>query len=158
MSVMRPVPIRFMSKEEFFSIHPVISRLAAWIGAFPIKRDTADLAAVKRVVKMLKRGEYVGIFPEGTRIRFKDQVPTYHEGIALIAHLAKAPVLPVRLWGTERICPEGKRFFRMPRVTLRFGEPLSLNDEQFIGMEKDEMFVAFTAEVMRRIYALEPPR
>jgi 1-acyl-sn-glycerol-3-phosphate acyltransferase len=158
MSVMRPHPIRFMGKEEFFAIHPLIARLATWVGAFPVKRDSADLTVVKRAVKMLKRGEFVGIFPEGTRIRFEGQEVVYHEGIALIARLAKAPVLPVRIWGADRICPEGKRLFRMPRVTLRFGEPLALDDPMFTGLEKTELLEAFTAEVMRRVYALEPPR
>jgi 1-acyl-sn-glycerol-3-phosphate acyltransferase len=107
---------------------------------------------------MLKRGEAIGIFPEGTRIRSKGQVPVYHEGVALIAQLSGAPVVPVRLWGTERICPEGKRFFRCPRITLRFGEPLSIKDEPFASMPKEERKTAFTEEVMTRIYALDEPR
>ncbi|MDR1421822.1 MAG: 1-acyl-sn-glycerol-3-phosphate acyltransferase [Coriobacteriales bacterium] len=158
LSVLRPRVVRFMSKEELFALNPVIARLASWIGVFPVKRDSADLLAVKRAVRMLKRGEYVGIFPEGTRVRFAGQTVVNHEGIALIARLAKAPVLPVRLWGTERICPEGKRLFRLPRITLRFGEPLALDDPMFVGMEKEELLAAFTTEVMRRVYALEPPR
>ncbi|MDR2197265.1 MAG: 1-acyl-sn-glycerol-3-phosphate acyltransferase [Coriobacteriales bacterium] len=158
LSVLRPRPVRFMAKEEIFTLHPLIARLAAWVGAFPVRRDTADLAAVKRTARMLKRGEYVGIFPEGTRVRSADQTVVYHEGVALIARLAKATVLPVRLWGTERIWPKGAHFLRLPRVTLRFGEPLSLDDEMFRDMEKDALLAAFTDEVMRRVYSLEPPR
>jgi 1-acyl-sn-glycerol-3-phosphate acyltransferase len=158
MSALRPRPVRFMAKEEMFAVSPIIARAASWVGAFPVRRDTADLLAVKRSARMLKRGEYIGVFPEGTRIRHKGQVATYHEGIALIARLAKAPVLPVRLWGTERIRPKGTRLFCPARVTMRFGEPLSLEDEMFKGMERDELSAAFTAEVMRRVYALEPPR
>jgi len=155
MSEVRPRPIRFMCKEEFFQIHPAISRLAAWVGAFPVRRNTADMAAVKRSIRMLKRGELVGIFPEGTRIRFAGQQATYHEGVALIAAMADVPVIPVRLWGTEKICPEGKRFFRTPKVSLRFGKVLRITDEPFASLPKDQRSRAFTDEVMRQVYLLE---
>jgi 1-acyl-sn-glycerol-3-phosphate acyltransferase len=158
MSVMRPRLVRYMAKEEFFSSSRFLARVASWVGVFPVKRDSADMTVIKRSVRMLKRGEAIGIFPEGTRIRRKDQVPVHHEGVALIAQLSGAPVLPVRVWGTERICPEGKRFFRCPCITLRFGEPLSIKDEPFASMPKEERKAAFTEEVMARIYALEAPR
>jgi 1-acyl-sn-glycerol-3-phosphate acyltransferase len=156
MSELRPHPIRFMGKEEFFQIHPAISRMAAWVGTYPVKRNTSDMSAVKRSIRMLKRGELVGIFPEGTRIRFAGQIPVHHQGVALIAQVTDVPVIPIRIWGTERICPEGKRFFRTPKVSLRFGEPLRISDEPFASMPKDQRNEAFTEEVMRRIYDLEP--
>jgi 1-acyl-sn-glycerol-3-phosphate acyltransferase len=158
MAVMRPRAIRYISKEEFLLINPALTRVAAWCGVFPVKRNTADMSAVKRAVRMLKRGELVGIFPEGTRMRFAGQESTYHEGIALIAQLAKVPVVPLYIDGAGRICPEGKRLFRLPKVTVRFGEPLSLEDSQFIDLEKDERYKAFTEEVMRRVYDLKPPK
>jgi 1-acyl-sn-glycerol-3-phosphate acyltransferase len=155
MAVLRPRTVRYISKEEFLTINPALTRVAAWCGVFPVKRNSADMSAVKRSVRMLKRGECVGIFPEGTRIRFKGQVPTYHQGVALIAQLAKAPVVPFYLSGTNKICPEGKRIFRCPKVTVRFGEPLSIEDAQFADLEKDERYRAFTDELMRRVYALD---
>ncbi|MDR0347819.1 MAG: 1-acyl-sn-glycerol-3-phosphate acyltransferase [Coriobacteriales bacterium] len=158
MSVLRPRAIRYLSKEEFLKLHPIITRLVAWVGVFPVRRNTADMSAIKRATRMLKRGELVGIFPEGTRVRFKDQEVTYHEGVALIAQLAKAPVIPVRIWGTDRICPEGKALFRLPTVTLRFGDPLSIDDEPFASLPKHERLTAFTTEVMKRVYDMEYPR
>ncbi|MDR1014468.1 MAG: 1-acyl-sn-glycerol-3-phosphate acyltransferase [Coriobacteriales bacterium] len=157
MSVLKPRVIRFLAKEEFTSALPALARIVAWVGAFPVKRNTADMSAIKRAVRMLKRGEPVGIFPEGTRIRSEGQVPVYHEGAALVAQLAKAPVIPVRLWNTERICPPGKRLFRCPKVTLRFGEPLSLDEERFAALPKNERHAAFTQAVMERVYGMEFP-
>ncbi|MDR3053646.1 MAG: 1-acyl-sn-glycerol-3-phosphate acyltransferase [Coriobacteriales bacterium] len=147
---------RFIAKEEFFN-SGFLAFLAARAGAFPLKRNSADKTAIKRAVKMLKRGELVGIFPEGTRIRFKEQVPVYHEGVALIAHLSGAPVLPVHITGAEKICPEGKRFFRCPSITLRYGEPLSITEEAFASLPKEERFAAFTNEIMARVAALGEP-
>jgi 1-acyl-sn-glycerol-3-phosphate acyltransferase len=157
MAMLRPRPIRFMAKEEFMEINPLLSRIVAWVGGFPVKRNSADMSAIKRAVRMLKRGELVGIFPEGTRVRFKNQEVTYHEGVALIAQLAKVPVVPVRIWGTERVCPPGAKMFRCPKVTLRFGDPLSIDEERFATLPKKERFAAFTNEVMERVYGLEFP-
>ena len=157
MSVMRPRPVRYIAKEEFFTMSPLIARLTSWLGVFPVKRGASDMTAIKRSVRMLKRGEILGIFPEGTRIRFKDQEVTYHEGVALIASLAKVPVVPVHLWNTDKIKPPGSRFFHFPRITLRFGEPISIEEERFASLPKDERYAAFTNEVMRRVYELEFP-
>jgi 1-acyl-sn-glycerol-3-phosphate acyltransferase len=158
MCVLRPRPVRYIAKEEFIGVHPFIARLAAWVGVFPVKRKSADMSAIKRSVRMLKRGEIVGVFPEGTRVRSKDQEVTYYEGIALMSQLAKVPVVPVRLWGADRIRPKGMTLFRLPKVTLCFGEPLSLSEERFVTLPKDERFTAFTHEVMGRVYGMELPR
>jgi 1-acyl-sn-glycerol-3-phosphate acyltransferase len=157
MSVMRPRPVRFMAKEEFLNLNSALARIAAWVGVFPVRRKAADMSAVKRAVRMLKRGEPVGIFPEGTRIRSKDQEVTYHKGVAFMAQLAKVPVVPLRLWNTELISPKGARMFRCPKIILRFGEPLSLDDEQFASLPKDEQHAAFTNALMERVYSMEMP-
>jgi 1-acyl-sn-glycerol-3-phosphate acyltransferase len=155
---LRPRPIRYIAKEQILNLKPLIGRLAAWVGVFPVKRNSADMSSVKRAVRMLKRGELVGIFPEGTRVRSKDREVTYHEGAALISQLANVPVIPVRLWGSERIRPKGTRLFRLPKITLRFGEPLSIQEERFAALPKDERLTAFTNEAMARVYGLEFPR
>jgi len=157
MSVMRPRPVRYLAKEEFFNHNKLLARATAWLGVFPVRRGTADMTAIKRAVHMLRRGEVIGIFPEGTRIRSADQEVVYHEGVALIAALAKAPVVPVRLWNTDKIKPKGSRFFHFPRVVLRFGEPVSIEEERFASLPKDERHAAFTNEVMRLVYELEFP-
>jgi 1-acyl-sn-glycerol-3-phosphate acyltransferase len=157
MAALRPRPIRYIAKEEFLDFNPIIRRLAAWIGVFPVKRNSADMSAIKRSVRMLKRGELMGIFPEGTRVRSDDQEVKYHEGVALIAQLAKAPVVPIRLWNADKIWPKGARFFRFPRITLRFGEPMSIDDERFAALPKDERYEAFTQAVMEQVSTMELP-
>jgi len=161
MMALRPRPMRYMAKEEFFKI-PVVARLATYAGAFPVKRGSADIKVLKRAVAMLKRGELVGIFPEGTRGRGQSdeelQSRPAHEGVAAITHLAKCEVVPVHLWGTNMISPPGKRLWRFPCVTVCFGEPLSIYDERYASMDKHTRFAQFTDDVMAAIYALECPR
>ena len=161
MMALRPRPIRYMSKEEFFKVFGV-ARVAAWVGTFPVKRNAADTKAIKRSVAMLKRGELVGIFPEGTRGRGLNEQELEnrpaHEGVAVVAYLAKCEVIPVRLFGAERISPPVKKLWRFPQVTARFGKPLSLTDARYEGLEKAERLNRFTKDVMRAVYALENPR
>jgi 1-acyl-sn-glycerol-3-phosphate acyltransferase len=150
----RPAMIRFIAKEGFLNL-PFIGYLASLIGVIPIKRDAADARALKRAVKMLKRGELVGIFPQGTRGRTHPQ--HNHPGIALIAQLAHASVIPVRVWNTELISPVGSHRWHFPRITLRYGEPMSIQDSKYQAMDKDERFQTFTNDVMQAIYALPLP-
>ncbi len=157
MAALRPKPIRYIAKEEFLEFNSIIRRLAAWVGVFPVKRNSADMSAIKRAVRMLKRGEPVGIFPEGTRIRSADQVVKYHEGVAFISQLSKVSVVPARIWNADKIMPKGSRFFRLPKVSLCFGNPMSIEDEPFASLPKNERHKAFTKAVMEQVYSLELP-
>jgi len=156
---MRPRTIRFIGKEEFFKIKG-IRRAASWAGVYPVKRGAGDIKAVKRSVAMLKRGEIVGIFPEGTRGRGEDVADgerEVHEGVAMIASLAKAPVVPLRLWNTEKISPVDSKRWHFPTIKLAFGEPMSLDDPAYEGLERNEKLQRFTQDIMAAIYSLPEP-
>ena len=156
---MRPRTVRFIGKEEFFKIKG-IRRAASWAGVYPVKRGKGDIKAVKRSVAMLNRGEIVGIFPEGTRGRGKDVVEgerEVHDGVGMIASLAKSPVVPLRLWNTEKISPEDSKFWRFPKIKLAFGKPMSLDDPAYDGLERNEKLHRFTQDIMKAIYSLPEP-
>lgn len=122
------------------------------VGAIPIKRDTADMKAIKRAVAALKRGEDICIFPEGTRIRDPHARPPLHGGFAIIAQMAKAQVVPVAIDGSDEICPSGKGFSRPAKVRLRYGEPLTF--EQVGGGSRREQADAMEQAAMQRVYEL----
>ncbi len=148
-----PKRIRFMAKAKLFT-YRIFDRILAMLGVFPVHYDARGRTAIKRSVKCLKRGELVGIFPEGTRVKTHDKtgVP-YSDGIALIAKMADALIVPVGIEGAIDISPDGSKRLRFPRVTLRFGEPVYWKD--FAGTyAKSELMSAVTDEVMRRVRAL----
>jgi len=156
---MRPRTVRFIGKEEFFKIKG-IRRAASWAGVYPVKRGKADLKVVKRSVAMLGRGEIVGIFPEGTRGRGTEIVEgerNAFDGVALIALLAHARVVPFRLWNTEKISPEDSKRWHLPKIKIAFGEPMSLDDPPYADLEKSEKLDRFTHDVMTAIYSLPEP-
>ncbi|MFF2752672.1 lysophospholipid acyltransferase family protein [Psychrobacillus sp. NPDC058041] len=61
-----PRPVNFMAKEELFRI-PILKSILPGVNAFPVKRGMSDRDALRRAIKLLKDGEVVGLFPEGTR-------------------------------------------------------------------------------------------
>lgn len=106
-------PPHFMAKEELFHFKPM-----GWFlkkcGAFPVKRGTGDMAAIKKALYVLKQGELLAIFPQGTRTE-SVEVDEAKAGAVFIASMAKAPIVPVAITG-------GYRF--RAKVKIHFGEPI----------------------------------
>ena len=151
---LRPRSLRVMGKEDIFT-HAgwAVAQVGAMSGAFPVKRDSADRKAIKRAVMYLNAGEYVGIFPEGTRMRTKDMVPRYHAGTVLIARMAKVPIVPTAVRNTDRICPNGSHFPRyFQKVSVAIGKPIDPADYDHI--DKHVRNEVVLNEVMRHIFAL----
>ena len=111
-----PRRISFMAKKELFEI-PVLGPAIAAVGAYPVDRQGSARAAIKRSLAVLEGGGAVGIFPEGTRNLAGDVVP--QTGVALLASLSGAPVLPACVVG-------GDRASKLGQMKVAFGAPLAL--------------------------------
>jgi 1-acyl-sn-glycerol-3-phosphate acyltransferase len=118
----------YMAKYELFSV-PVLGPLMRIFRAFPVKRDTADRAALKRAEALLKSGEVVVIFPEGGG-NFEGTLQPLHPGALLIALKTRVPVVPVALKHTSDVWPYGVVKLRRSSqpIEVIFGEPLDLSD------------------------------
>jgi 1-acyl-sn-glycerol-3-phosphate acyltransferase len=112
-----PRVLHYMAKRELFE-NPLIGAVLRSVHAFPVERDRADLGAIKHALGLLKRGECVGIFPEGRRN--SDGAAKARGGAILIAATARCPVVPVGLVRTDLAV----RKWRGARVEVRIGEPL----------------------------------
>jgi 1-acyl-sn-glycerol-3-phosphate acyltransferase len=110
-----------MAKSEFFR-KPLIAFIYRSYHAFPVVRHTADRAAVKRSFDLLKAGQALIIYPEGTRVE-AGVLAKPEPGAGFIAQKAGCPVLPVGLTGTRECLPKGARWPRRTRVTITFGKP-----------------------------------
>lgn len=113
-------PIYFMAKEELFK-NKLLGILLEKLHAFPVRRGSADIRAIRKSMEILADGKVLGIFPEGRR---KKLVPdaTVQAGVAMIALKSRSPVLPVACLGTERNIPFG---WKNPFM-LKVGELISL--------------------------------
>ncbi|MEU4257684.1 lysophospholipid acyltransferase family protein [Streptomyces fradiae] len=150
--------ITFLAKQEYFTGPGLKGRLTAAFfrsaGQIPVDRSgkEAGQAAIREGLRVLARGELLGIYPEGTRSHdgrlYKGKV-----GVAVMALKAGVPVVPCAMVGTFEIQPPGKVVPRIRRVTIRFGEPLDFS--RFAGMENEKAVVrAVTDEIMYRVLAL----
>ncbi len=110
-----PRRVYFMAKEELFK-NPLLRWLLTNLGAFKVKRGSADISAVKNALKVLKEDKVFGIFPEGTR---NAELGEFSHGIAAISHRSKAVTVPV-------VIVDKYRLFRPTRVVI--GKPLELDE------------------------------
>lgn len=115
--------VRFMAKKEIFD-HPVGGPVMRSMHHIPVDRGEG-LASYRSAVDYLRAGEVVGIFPEATISR-SFEVKDIKTGAARIAAEAGVPVLPVALWGTQRLLTKDhpKDFSRGKTIAIRVGEPL----------------------------------
>jgi 1-acyl-sn-glycerol-3-phosphate acyltransferase len=112
-----------MAKKEMFK-WPVVSLLFRFIGAFPVDRQGADLAALREATKVVNDGLLLLMFPEGTRSK-DHQLHAGFPGSALIAYRTGAPVIPIAITGTESLSWPWLflRPFIGPKVTVTIGKP-----------------------------------
>ena len=87
--------IRYMGKKEIFKI-PLLNLFIKAMGAFPVDRKKGDVAAIKKTLEILKGGECVGIFPQGTRHPYENPRDTeVKDGIGMMASRAGVGIVPV---------------------------------------------------------------
>ncbi|HET8912300.1 MAG TPA: lysophospholipid acyltransferase family protein [Ktedonobacteraceae bacterium] len=137
----------FMAKEELF--YSKAGWLVRFLGAFPVKRGEGDRQALRTADEQLKAGNIVVIFPEGTRSK-THALAKAHSGMGMIALRSGVPVVPVAIWGSEKVFKN----FGAP-VTISYGEPITLKPKgQKIRREDIE---EATELVMHKIAEMLPP-
>jgi 1-acyl-sn-glycerol-3-phosphate acyltransferase len=112
-------PISFMAKEELFRV-PILKTAIALCGAYPVKRDAGDLAAIKSAIKSIDRGWLSGIFLGGTRTN-DGRISDPKLGAALIAAKKQIPLIPASIWGTQKSQKSPNIWLPTP-ITVRFGD------------------------------------
>ena len=126
--------VRFLGKKEVFDA-PLLGPLAKALGGIRVDRGTGDSEPLRAAEDALRDGELVALMPQGTIPRgraFFDPQLVGRWGAARLAAATRAPVIPIGLWGTERVWPRSSRLPRLlnvvdpPTVQIRVGEPVRL--------------------------------
>ena len=141
----------YLGKSDYFD-----SAKTRWffklVNVIPVKREggTAGEAAIQAGVRELKKGLVVGIYPEGTRSP-DGRLFRGKTGVARMALLANAPVVPVGVFGTRELQPPDRKMPKLSgRVQIVFGRPLSF--ERFAGQDRDRFVLrSATDEILYEI-------
>lgn len=153
-ALLQSIPRRafFLGKAEYMHSWTT-RRLFPAMGLIPIERDQARKAMVALGVAadVLQRGEVLSIYPEGTRSR-DGRLHRGHTGVAQLALMSGAPIVPAGLVGTDRIQPVGARVPRpFRRATVRFGEPLDPTSYGGSPRRRRQMLTDDLMEAIRRL-------
>jgi len=148
-------PARFLGKKEVFDA-PIVGPLSKMMGGIRVDRGTGSDQPLQAAIRALNAGEMISMAPQGTIPRG----PAFFEtelkgrwGAARLAHATKAPVIPIGVWGTEKVWPRSQRLPKMfgnepPLITVRVGLPVDL---RYRSVDAD------TKRIMTAIVDLLPP-
>ncbi|HXF49718.1 MAG TPA: (d)CMP kinase [Verrucomicrobiae bacterium] len=149
-SVSCPREVHFMAKRELFSI-PVLGFIIRHLNAFPVSRGKYDRQALEAAIEVLKKGEALIVFPEGTRSRRKGEFLPPKAGIGVLAREGGVPIVPTYISGSDEL---PKIFFSFGRVRVIFGTPIPKEWVMSVAEGKPG-YQQIAEEVMRRIGELK---
>jgi 1-acyl-sn-glycerol-3-phosphate acyltransferase len=143
--------IYYLARKNLFK-PPLLSWLLPMVNVLPIDRDGHDIAGLRRIIKMLKEGHAVLLFPEGTRSADGTIQPA-EPGAGLVALKAGVPILPVRVFGTYECLSRHMKRLRFKPIRVVIGKPY--RPAILEGRKEKESYGPVAQEMMDRIAALE---
>jgi 1-acyl-sn-glycerol-3-phosphate acyltransferase len=150
--------VTFVAKAEYFTGKGIkgwlIKQFFVGTGTIPVDRSggRAAQAALDTQLRVLSEGNLAGIYPEGTRSP-DGRLYRGKTGVARLALVSGAPVIPVVMLNADEIQPPGKVIPKIKRVRIRFGAPLDFS--RYAGMSGDRFVErAVTDEIMYELMEL----
>lgn len=147
--------VHMYCNDRFYK-NKLLAAFLDWGACIPISIQTKNKETNKRAFKLalnyLKKGEPVGIFPEGGRSA-DGSLREAKTGIAKLALTAKAPVLPIGIIGSYKVLPKGAKFPKFKRFDIKIGKLIHLN--RYFGKENNKKILKeVTTLIMREIAKL----
>ncbi len=122
--------VHYLARESLFR-KPGFGWLIRSVNAFPVKRDTVDLAAIKECLRRLKAGQLLLLFGEGTRTH-DGRIAALQPGMAMMARRTKVPLVPVVIDGAFEAWPRHKTYWSLHPIRVMYGQPITT--EQIAGL------------------------
>ena len=135
-----PRPVYFMAKEELFNV-PVLGKIVPHLNAFPVKRGMSDREALRKGLGVLKEGNVLGLFPEGTRSK-TGQLGKGLAGAGFFALRSEAHVVPCAIIGPY------KAFSRLKVV---YGKPIDMKELRERKASAEETTEVIMSEIRKLI-------
>ena len=140
--------IHYLARKSLLEI-PVLGSILPELNVIPVDQTNADRSALMGAIRVVRQGGAVLIFPEGTRSTDGELQPA-QPGIGMIAAKTKAPVVPVRIFGSYEAMPKGRIWPSPARITVQIGVPIKL------ALAKEEReYLKMSGMVMTAIKSLQ---
>jgi len=156
MFLKRNIIIKYLGKKELFT-----NQISKWyffsMGQIPIDRKLGPKHSLEKAVRVLKKGDVVGIYPEGTR-SLTGKIQKGKTGVARLALWAKVPVVPVGIIGTFEILPRGRVIPKFKKnIIISIGKPIYF-DKFYKRKITKKLLRQITEIVMKEIAKLSGQR
>ena len=143
-------PLIFLTAREVYEA-PYLKSLCQFLQYIPVSRGTQDISAVRSMIRALRQGEVIAIFPEGGIIKNREE--DGHLGIGYLALKTGAPVVPTSItWDKVRPLTLGKSLITRGRASVRYGAPIVL---QSVTQPDRENISIATTRIMQAIRDLK---
>ena len=143
--------IHHLAKKEHFD-NILKKAWHTYVGAVPLDRQSGGKETLRWAIKALKEGKVIAIHPEGTR-SLNGKLQKAKTGVARLALMSKAPVLPIGLIGTFDILPKGKYIPKASKATMNIGKPMKFGSYYSKKINKKVLREA-TTKIMKEIARL----
>lgn len=149
-----PIPgeIYYMAKKELFE-----NRLVGWyfrkLNAIPLDRDKPSITMLKKLINLVKEGNLVLMFPEGTRST-DGSLGKGRGGVGMLAAKSRATIYPCYIMGAGDALPKGGGFFRPRKIRITFGRPTRY-DKLYDSTPSKQAYEEISGSIMDEIAKLK---
>ncbi len=139
--------MNYVARKTLFKFKP-FAIIINFLDAIPLDKSGMGIAGIKETIKRLKRGEFVLIFPEGTRC-FDGEIADFHEGFVVIARRTKTTIVPVGFDGAFHAWPRSRPYPLPGKIALSVGEPITyeqykdLTDKEVANLLRERITIEF---------------
>ncbi len=125
--------VNFMARDSLFT-NPLFGRYISALNAFPVKRGHADVAAIKEILKRLKKEQMVLLFPEATRTH-NGRIRPIKSGFELISRRSGAAIVPMVIDGAFEAWPRQNPLPSLGRVYVQYDDPITPGEQKKLGKD-----------------------
>jgi 1-acyl-sn-glycerol-3-phosphate acyltransferase len=146
-------PIYYLARKTLMK-WPILGPIFPSLNVVPVDQERADMSALKTIIKLVREGHRTIIFPEGARTLDGNLGPA-QPGLGLVVSKTRAPVVPMRIFGSYEAFPRGSSRVKLARITVVVGEPIIFTDAELANGR--ESYQRVSERVLAAIGSLQLP-
>lgn len=152
LAVATPRILTFLARKSLFN-NPIFAKAIRVLNAIPVDQENPDMTGLKNIIRQLRLGEMVVLFPEGSRT-WDGELQPGQPGIGLVIEKSEVPVVPARFFGMHEAWPRGAAPNPFQPVQLVIGKPFVPTSPE---TDKRKRYQDLSNQIMEAIAAIQAP-